>query len=241
MARVHTIAFNETDCIGDCYEPINNSLDNLDTAVQDLSSGNISSASGNFTVTNNLTVNNGLTVSNSLTATVGNLKLQTGRIIRQIAVETDSTGRAIPASWTLGPVFTTMTGCKAGSLIRLSYYVPARNDGASWGGLFIEPQISFNNGTSYYSLGSTGHSLVMESYASIATLFNQLLIDPNQSTDFSVKFRFYYRCYNDANTTVNSASDINAISSAATLGLLPNTTINNQNQHYTKIIVEELH
>jgi len=37
MARVHTTAFNETDCIGDCYEPINNSLDNLDTAVQNLS------------------------------------------------------------------------------------------------------------------------------------------------------------------------------------------------------------
>lgn len=38
MARVHTTAFNETDCIGDCYEPINNSLDNLDTAVQSISS-----------------------------------------------------------------------------------------------------------------------------------------------------------------------------------------------------------
>jgi hypothetical protein len=38
MARVHTTAFNETDCIGDCYEPINNSLDNLDTAVQSVSS-----------------------------------------------------------------------------------------------------------------------------------------------------------------------------------------------------------
>ena len=38
MARVHTTAFNETDCIGDCYEPINNSLANLDTAVQSVSS-----------------------------------------------------------------------------------------------------------------------------------------------------------------------------------------------------------
>lgn len=37
MARVHTTAFNETDCIGDCYEPINNSLNNLDTAIQNLS------------------------------------------------------------------------------------------------------------------------------------------------------------------------------------------------------------
>ena len=41
MARVHTTAFNETDCIGDCYEPINNSLANLDTAVQDLSGSDV--------------------------------------------------------------------------------------------------------------------------------------------------------------------------------------------------------
>ena len=45
MARVHTTAFNETDCIGDCYEPINNSLDNLDTAVQNIS-GNVTELLG---------------------------------------------------------------------------------------------------------------------------------------------------------------------------------------------------
>ena len=48
MARVHTTPFNETDCIGDCYEPINNSLDNLDTAVQDLDT-EVQSVSGNVT------------------------------------------------------------------------------------------------------------------------------------------------------------------------------------------------
>lgn len=62
MARVHTTAFNETDCIGDCYEPINNSLDNLDTAVQDLSALNVVDTS-----TIDLTYS---TSSRSLTASV---------------------------------------------------------------------------------------------------------------------------------------------------------------------------
>jgi hypothetical protein len=252
MPRSFTTFIPDSDCIGDSLNTINTSYLKLDEECQRLDTYDntlraaITPSGNNLTVANNLTVTNiattnTLTVTNNLTATGGNVKLQTGRIIRQIMVESDTTGRAIPAAWTLGPVFTTMTGCKAGSLIRLSYYVPARNDGNSWGGLYIEPQISFNNGAGYFSLGSTGHSLVMESYASIATLFNQLLIDPNQTSDFSVKFRFYYLCYNDANTTVNSGNAINNISSTATLGLLPNTAINNQNQHYTKIIVEELY
>lgn len=60
MARVLTTAFNETDCIGDCYEPINNSLANLDTAVQDLSSYDstlksaITPSGSNLIVTGNL-------------------------------------------------------------------------------------------------------------------------------------------------------------------------------------------
>jgi hypothetical protein len=62
MARVHTIAFNETDCIGDCYEPINNSLASLDTAVQDLSALNVVDTS-----TIDLTYSS---VSRSLTASV---------------------------------------------------------------------------------------------------------------------------------------------------------------------------
>ena len=62
MARVHTTAFNETDCIGDCYEPINNSLANLDTAVQDLSALNVVDTS-----TIDLTYS---TSSRSLTASV---------------------------------------------------------------------------------------------------------------------------------------------------------------------------
>jgi hypothetical protein len=48
MARVHTTPFNETDCIGDCYEPINDSLADLDTAVQDLRT-DVNSVSGNVT------------------------------------------------------------------------------------------------------------------------------------------------------------------------------------------------
>ena len=87
MARVHTTAFNEIDCIGDCYEPINNSLDNLDTAVQNLSALNVVDTS-----TIDLTYS---TSSRSLTASVKDnsidyTKVASGMVLNCVNVFTDT-------------------------------------------------------------------------------------------------------------------------------------------------------
>ena len=87
MTRVHTTAFNETDCIGDCYEPINNSLDNLDTAVQDLSSYDntlktaITPSGNNLTITNNLTAKNIYVTTQVLNSASNPILRQTGSVL----------------------------------------------------------------------------------------------------------------------------------------------------------------
>jgi hypothetical protein len=65
MARIYTTPFNETDCIGDCYGPINNSLGSLDNAVQSLLAYDnvIKQAIDINTVTNNLTANGSITTN----------------------------------------------------------------------------------------------------------------------------------------------------------------------------------
>lgn len=76
MARVHTTAFNETDCIGDCYEPINNSLDNLDTAVQNIS-GNVTELLGGI---HNI-MNIRMSLSNTTAITTTDIKSATNLYI----------------------------------------------------------------------------------------------------------------------------------------------------------------
>jgi hypothetical protein len=158
------------------------------------------------------------------------------RVIRQAVVQTNSTNYSTTTTWALGPTFATITGFKAGSLVRLSYHIPMRNDSASWGGGYIEPQISFNGGTTWNSLGSSGYDggVMHNTSPSIGSYFNCILIDPQQASDFSVRVRFYFRSYNGT-VMRNQSHAINTISGTATLLSGVNGT-----QHYAKIIVEEL-
>jgi hypothetical protein len=172
----------------------------------------------------------------------GDLKLATGRTIRRIIIQSD-TARYASTNWMIGPRFPTITGFKAGSLVRIFYHIPGRNDGGNWGGGYIEPQISYNDGISYVSLGSCGHDGGVMNYggASNANSFdigsynNTLLIDPQLQTDFSVTIRFYIAPYNST-YVVNGDNAINNIS-----GTAPLATGVNGNQHYSHVIVEELY
>ncbi len=103
MARVHTTAFNETDCIGDCYEPINNSLANLDTAVQNISAYDNSLRAAITPSSNNLTVANNLTASGNIF--VPNRPTFTASISGNVATNTRITGNTTAiASWNAIPV-----------------------------------------------------------------------------------------------------------------------------------------
>ena len=158
-----------------------------------------------------------------------------GRYTRQALVDTNSTGYTFSTTYTLGPTFVNMTGFKAGSLVRLFYHFPMRNDSTSWGGGYIEPQVSISGGT-WQSLGSCGYdaAVMNQGNAAIGTFNNSILLDLSPSSDFSVQFRFYFKSY-DGSLLLNHSHDVNGISSTATL--MPG---NNGLQHYAHIIVEEL-
>lgn len=70
----------------------------------------------------------------------------------KVAVQTNTTTYSTSTTWALGPSFSTVTDFKAGSRVKLSYHIPMRNDSTGWGGGYIEPQVSFNGGSTWSSL-----------------------------------------------------------------------------------------
>lgn len=158
-----------------------------------------------------------------------------GYYVRKMITQVDTTSRTATTSWVLGPEFANIPDFQAGSLIRLSYHVPMRNDSGSWGGGYIEPQVRFNLGT-YQSLGSSGYDggVMNVGGADIGSYFQSILINPGQTSTFSTQFRFYFRSY-DGTIQWNQSHDINAISGTASL-----MSGDNGLQHYAHIIVEEI-
>lgn len=158
-----------------------------------------------------------------------------GYYIKQYDVEVNSASYSATTSWGLGITFTGMTNCQPGSKIFMSYLIPARNDSTSWGGLYIEPQISINSGA-WQSLGSCGYDggVMHNGSSDIASYTNCILIDPAQTSVFTFAVRFYFKSY-DGTTVINASNDINGISGTATLMSGVNGT-----QHYAKIILQEL-
>jgi hypothetical protein len=149
-------------------------------------------------------------------------------------VQVDTTIRTAGTSWTLGPTFSTISGFKANSWVKLFYHVPSRNQSGSWGGIYIEPQVSWN-GAAYQSLGGTGFENMVLNGEEILTFNNTLLLDPGFASVFSARFRFYFRSYDGTTGWGNSNRNINTVS-----GTVSMMTGNNGNQHYPHIVVEEI-
>lgn len=158
-----------------------------------------------------------------------------GYYTRQIQVQCNTADYSAGTSWKLGPVFPTIFDFKAGSLVKLSYHIPMRNDSIYWGGGYIEPQISFDGGSTWNSLGSSGYdgAVMNHDSQSVGSYFNSILIDPDQSSNFSVTVRFYF-CSYDSTVYINQSHDINTVSGTASIM----SGVNGQ-QHYSKIIVQE--
>lgn len=175
-------------------------------------------------------------VANSTAMVMNNVSL-TGRYRRQIYSQVDTLNWSATTTWALGPTFAQVSGFQPGSVIRLDYQIPTRNDSTSWGGGYIEPQVRFDD-EPWQSLGSCGHDAGVMSlgYACIASYQQTIFIDPARSSPFAVQFRFYFRAY-ESTIGLNNAlgHDINLTSGTATI--MPG---NNGLQHYTHIIVQEL-
>ena len=156
---------------------------------------------------------------------------------RQSVTQVDSVNRTFTTAWALGPTFDVISGCQAGSLLYVTYYIPTRNDSTSWGGAYIELQTRFNEGT-WQSLGGSGYGggVMRIGNASIGSYYQAILLDPEQTADFSVQFRFYFRSY-DGTLGINNGvnHNINVVSGTSTI-----MTGDNGLQHYTHIVVDEL-
>ena len=162
----------------------------------------------------------------------------TGYYSRQILTQVDTTSRTASTTWTLGATFPAIS-CLGNSKLLLDYYFPCRNDSTSWGGAYLEPQVSFDGGTSWNSLGGSGYDggVMKNGNSAISYYYNQIYIDPGISSSFSARFRYYFRSY-DGTLGINNGvnHDINVVSGVATMDGYGD----NQNQHYCHFIVEEL-
>jgi hypothetical protein len=186
-------------------------------------------------------VSSRLTAVESVTTTQGTQlnNIRSGFYVRQITSQVDTTDRSFGNSWTLMVTYPSLPTFKAGSKILANYQLPLRNDSYSWGGAYIEPQISYNGGSTWYSCGSSGYdgSVMHESAADIATYSSTLFLDPalqGVTTDFTPRFRFYARTY-EGSAYWNANHDLGTVSGTATTG-----AGNNYYQHYAKIVIQEL-
>lgn len=160
-----------------------------------------------------------------------------GLYVRKIYTEVDTVSRSCTA-WTLMWTGTNQTDFKAGSKVRLQYHMALRNNSSSWGGGYIEPQISFNDST-WFSLGSSGYDggVMSLDTGTIGSYNNSIVIDPaiqGVTGDFQVRIRFYAKPY-DGTLLWNIDHDINAVSGTATLLSGVNSL-----QHYCNYTIEEL-
>lgn len=165
--------------------------------------------------------------------------IRSGYYIRQVFSEIDTRDISFTNSWTNIWTLTNRTGFKAGSKVKMYIEIPLRSYDYSWGGAYIEPQVTFNNST-WYSLGSSGFdgNVMYESAASIATYTRMLLVDPQLAGitgDFDFRVRFYVRSYSGT-TRWNGDHDIN--NRSGTANLLTDTQ--NHNQFYARVQLEEL-
>lgn len=182
-----------------------------------------------------------LTTYNSrLTTVEGQVApIRSGFYIRRVISQVDTTERSFGNSWTLVWTLINHTGFKAGSKIKMHIEIPLRNESTSWGGAYIEPQVTFNDST-WYSLGSSGYDggIMHLNSSDINTYTRMLYIDPalaGITADYSFRVRIYAKSY-DGTTLWNGSHDLGATSGTATLI----TGAQNQNQHYAKVHLEEL-
>jgi hypothetical protein len=118
---------------------------------------------------------------------VGFGKYSIGKIVHE-----RTTASASTSSTTLQDLFTwtNNTGFTGGSIIHLHMYIPYRNTAGDWGGMRFEPDISFDNGTTWYGLGHTGYG-EMNAYVEdiVIQQLDAMVTIPSSATQVKLKYR----------------------------------------------------
>ena len=180
-----------------------------------------------------------------------------GRYIRQIETRVNETQLSwssalglAEAAWQASGkhlIFSNIPDFRPGSILRLYYHVCA-NSGAittpaiAWRRFYLEPQISYNGGSTWQSLGASGAVTIMNTAPTQGSYSNSIWIDPQQSTEFGVQIKIYARCYQ---TVAGGSNSINSNTGVMDGGTRYQDITNiplsaNGQQHYAHVIVEEL-
>ena len=131
-------------------------------------------------------------------------------------------------------IFQNVTGFSPNSKLELFYHVPTRNDSSSWGGIRIQPNISFDNGATWENLGNTGYeNMISEASDLIHYYSNTMVIDPVKTEEYSVKIKLMFMAY-ESTVTVNGSHEINTNRTGM------NTVAHADDlHHFTHIILKE--
>ena len=114
--------------------------------------------------------------------------------------------------------FGNYSGFSPNSILEFYYHIPCRNDTGGWGGCYIEPNISFDNGGTWLSLGTTGYDGGVMTYSSANTIHyydNTIMLYPQRSSSYTVRIKFRYKVY-DGTVTVNGSNDLNGRATGGT-------------------------
>lgn len=129
-----------------------------------------------------------------------------------------------------------------GKKVKMTLYVPTRNDSNNWGGLYVNVNVRVNG--TWYNLGNTGYDggAMQYSARSIHALNHEMLLDfitnlglPSNQP-YTIQFELRARSYNGT-THVNRSHDINR--TANNLGIRGALQAWASNQNFCHIIIEE--
>ena len=134
--------------------------------------------------------------------------------IGQICVEYDSANfsYASASAWATWPTagFPNHTGFTGGSKLLIEYWIPCRHDNTSWGGVYMDMNITFDNGYSWRSAGGPGYGGAMMSGGDWIHGENQrYLITSTPASDYSVKLRWRVRRFDGSTLYINQSHAIN--------------------------------
>ena len=174
-------------------------------------SGVDSAATGWYDSDNSISVLQGPIHFNAHTS--GNSRYVLGKVV----VESDGAAWTHNKNdvWKAWPTagFTNHTGFTGGSTLHIEYWIPMRHDNnATWGGAYIDTNITFDNGVAWRSLGNPGYDggVMTSPSDSIHGQNLTMLVTQTPSTDYSVQLRFMVKSYTDGSTLqINQSHDIN--------------------------------
>ena len=136
------------------------------------------------------------------------------------------------------------TGFTGGSALEFFMHYPARNDTETWSGGYIEPHLSFDNGSNYYSMGTCGYDggIMLQNGYGILSYNNHYFITNDATsripdTDYSLKIKWRFKVYS-GNYQVNASHDINGGTGYSSSYVDTSSTVN-RNQHWMHWIIKE--